>query len=238
LKKIILILSIGIIATVLGGCTSATYKESVSEGKKAMEEDRYADAVDAYEKALSEKPEDEELKNKIEEAKSKYSSSLSSVVSDITEQAVIAEEMVNTYSSVWDAVFNITLEKSSFAASLGLDVSEVEKYVELDYHGYVAFKGNFEDAIENAHKVYEGTGKNEDLIYERDKISEKMKELRNPPKDYKESYDSIVEVYKLYEEYISFALSPSGSLMSYNQKANELSSELVTEIKEFQIKIP
>jgi tetratricopeptide (TPR) repeat protein len=239
LKKIVITLVIGVIITsVMTGCTSKAYEEALSEGNKAMEEERYADAVVAYEKALSKKPNNEALINKIEEAKNKYASSMTSVISEITEQAIIAEEMVNAYSGVWDAVYTITLEKSSFAASLGVDVSEVEKYAELDYHGYVAFKGNFEDAIENAHNVYEGTGKNKELKIERDKISLRMKKFQNPPKGYKQAYESIVEVYSLYEKYIAFVLSPSGSLMSYNHKANELSSELVLEIKKLQIKIP
>lgn len=245
LKKNVMIIFIVLIATILAGCTSDVYKESLFEGDKAMEEERYADAIVSYEKALAEDLKDKELKTKIEvatrkieETKNKYSSDITSVMLNITEQAFIAENMINTYSSVWKAVFTNTLQKDSFAKSLGVEIYEVENYAELDYHGYVAFKGNFEDAIENVHKVYEGTHKNKALKNERDIISKKMKDLQNPPQEYKEAYNAIVEVYKLYEEYIAFTLSPNGSLVSYNQKANELSTDLSTEIKEFQIKIP
>ncbi|KGX89227.1 hypothetical protein N784_02360 [Pontibacillus litoralis JSM 072002] len=65
-----------------------------------------------------------------------------------------------------------------------------------------------------------------------------MKVLNAPPEKYQESYDTAFELYSLYETYTSLALEPSGSLMSYNDEARKLTSELETKIKEFEVKLP
>ncbi|PRR80687.1 Double zinc ribbon [Clostridium liquoris] len=56
-------------------------------------------------------------------------------------------------------------------------------------------------------------------------IEKNMKELRNPPKDYEEAYKLFVDLYSLYGQIYSQAMSPQGSLMTYNQDINQKSSE-------------
>ena len=45
----------------LAGCTSSEFKVSMEMGKKALEEERYEDAVSAFSIAVQEKPDDPEV---------------------------------------------------------------------------------------------------------------------------------------------------------------------------------
>lgn len=56
-------------------------------------------------------------------------------------------------------------------------------------------------------------------------IEKKMKQLQNPPEDYKEAYKLIVELYGYYSQIYNQAVSPGGSLLTYNQDVNQKSSD-------------
>lgn len=64
-----------------------------------------------------------------------------------------------------------------------------------------------------------------DLKKNKDKIEEKMKGLQNPPADYKDAYSLLVELYSTYGQIYSQAVSPTGSLTSYNGDVNGKASD-------------
>lgn len=173
---------------------------------------------------------------------SEYEGNLNAVMSDILAQSADAEDMIKIYSEIWSESINDDLSKEDIASIIGIDVYEVDNYFEQNrvaaITGDYIFDGDFESAINGTHNYFLEKNKIGDLEKKRDNIKKLMKSLNNPPKKYKEAYDITFETYSLYEKYIELAVSPSGSLVNYNSNANDLSSELVTKIKEFEVKMP
>lgn len=50
-----------------------------------------------------------------------------------------------------------------------------------------------------------------------------MKELKNPPKEYKNLYDALVKLNDVYYDYSQLAISPSGSLQTYSESTTDVS---------------
>lgn len=72
----------------------------------------------------------------------------------------------------------------------------------------------------------------------RDKIREKMKLLQNPPKDYAESYKVVKQMYGIYSKMVDQTLSPSGTLIEFNNNTNDLYSQFEQKKEELQITLP
>lgn len=56
-------------------------------------------------------------------------------------------------------------------------------------------------------------------------VNSLMKELKNPPEEYKYAYDSISKLYDAYISLTNLATDPSGSLKTYSQNFNDADSE-------------
>lgn len=66
MKKLLLLVTLTLL---VAGCSS-TYKDAIEQGNKALDEQKYEDAVSAFELALNEKPDDEKALKGLEKAKS------------------------------------------------------------------------------------------------------------------------------------------------------------------------
>lgn len=65
----------------------------------------------------------------------------------------------------------------------------------------------------------------DDLQTRHHELESKMQGMTMPPSQYKKAYDELEELYAIYSQLYSLALNPTGSLVSFNQKINDLSSE-------------
>ncbi|MCO5385386.1 MAG: hypothetical protein NHB14_05930 [Desulfosporosinus sp.] len=72
----------------------------------------------------------------------------------------------------------------------------------------------------------------------KDTIDSFMKKLNNPSEKYKRSYDKILEMYGIYSKIESEALSPSGSLMTFNSNINNLQAEFLKSGNELKVIMP
>lgn len=171
--------------------------------------------------------------------KKEYEKELKSVVVEIITESAKAENMIATYSKVWRTNIEMTLDEQRLASALGISTSEVRKYItKPNYSSYYAFKGDFNTAIKLTNEYFIKTGKIELLENAKSEISTKMRQLNNPPEEYVKAYEIAFELYSFYEEYVALAITPSGSLLTFNQKANSLSSDIIKKSKEFAVRIP
>lgn len=83
-----------------------------------------------------------------------------------------------------------------------------------------------ESAINEARKKLDGDISS--LKSEKKKIDERMKGLQNPPKEYKESYDMLVDLHEVYGKLYRLAENPTGSYMSYSSEVSSLQSEFIS----------
>lgn len=78
----------------------------------------------------------------------------------------------------------------------------------------------------------------EDIEKDRKIIEKGIKSLQNPPKKYKESHEKLLDMYTEYSELKRQVDDPSGSLLTFNQKANQLSSDFYSKYDKFLLSYP
>jgi hypothetical protein len=148
--------------------------------------------------------------------KKKYEQLLKTTAETMITASSTAEDMLNKYHDVWyDSIFN--------------------GYAEVDGE---KIYGDFNKAVSAQQQLFEQDGTMELLEKSQDTITKAMKKLKNPPNEYKEGYNVLVHMYKVFNEYIDLAKSPEGSLQSFTEHANKLSDDLTSLYREFEIKIP
>lgn len=84
-------------------------------------------------------------------------------------------------------------------------------------------------------KVKESLYKMEDVNKE---IVDKMQDLKNYPIQYQEVYNTLMELYGIYSQLYSLAQSPSGTLISFNNKVNDLQSEFTKISSKLKVYMP
>jgi len=62
-----------------------------------------------------------------------------------------------------------------------------------------------------------------------------MKNLNNPPDEYKDAYDTVKELYDVYIEFTNLVVSPFGSLQSYTSNYNDADAKVFNNYKAMQL---
>lgn len=87
-------------------------------------------------------------------------------------------------------------------------------------------------------KCFEGDGSMNDIADAKSKIDERLKILANPPPSFQKAHEVFADLFGTYCQLYSYAASPSGSLVSYNNSVNELHSKLIKTSNELKALIP
>jgi hypothetical protein len=95
---------------------------------------------------------------------------------------------------------------------------------------------DFNEAISIAQNELKSSIKT--LSDEKSSVETLLKELNSCPNKYKELHSKILSLYGYVSEYISLAISPSGSLQSFAEKRSELSSSILKLSNEIKVQIP
>ncbi len=83
------------------------------------------------------------------------------------------------------------------------------------------FLSDFNDALEN---LFSDTGFQSKISSIKDNqntVSSLMKELKNPPEEYKDAYETISELYDAYLSFTNLVINPSGSLQTFSSNFND-----------------
>lgn len=154
-------------------------------------------------------------KKKLENEKKTYIKSFKKTRSDILHSAVTAESIVNKYSQIWhDVIFNGSVSINGVKAT------------------------NMDDAIADQNAAFMVNGKSDELTNGQDKIMKEVKALNKYPKGYKEYRDMIDQYYQDYKSFSDLALSPTGSLQSFNAETSKLDNKLSSEYDAMNVKLP
>jgi len=78
----------------------------------------------------------------------------------------------------------------------------------------------------------------EAMTKDNENIERGMQDLKDYPLQYQEAYNSLMELFSVYSQIYSLAQSPSGTLVSYNSKIADLSSEFTKIFSRLKIYIP
>lgn len=152
-------------------------------------------------------------KNKVSTYKENYEEILDKMLDSIDR----TEDCLILYRKVW---YNTIFEKED---------SETNEYTK-DSNG--RFNDDFNDSllelwIDKEYSNEISIIKEESYIT----IPELFKKLKNPPKEMKDAFEDLEELYDTYLSFTEMAINPSGSLTSFTEKYNELDSELSKQYK-------
>ncbi|AKN32304.1 hypothetical protein Ccar_16115 [Clostridium carboxidivorans P7] len=84
---------------------------------------------------------------------------------------------------------------------------------------------DFDTELSMLNKKWKDSGNLKSREDAKNNIESEMSQLKNPPDDYKEAYNALVELYGYYTQIYNQAVSPKGSLFTYNQDVNNKTSE-------------
>lgn len=143
-----------------------------------------------------------------------YSENLSGTVVLMLANASECESMCNTISTTWrNAIFD-----------------DYDKYNK----GYLDFNQALQNLFDDSTiKTEIESIKNND-----DTIAESIRSLQDPPNEFKDIHNDILELYGDYQGLVSQATNPSGSLQSYNSDVNNKVSEFMKNYNKIQAKLP
>ncbi len=85
---------------------------------------------------------------------------------------------------------------------------------------------DFNEAIEWRYTYYSKNGHLALIDSLVDVVKKDMKSMNNPPSKYKEVHSSLMEIYNGMNALVSLVKQPKGSLMSFGQNVNEISSNI------------
>lgn len=148
------------------------------------------------------------------------------------------EELLNQYSKVWNHTIKSrgAIPIDEMSSLTGISEDDIKEYFVINSAGNLP--DDFSTSILSLKKYYEGSGILKELQDTSDKIKESVSELNDPPKDFKETYDELLDMYNLSEKYIEMALNPSGSLQNFNEDKKQLASDILSKHKHIEVIIP
>ena len=139
-----------------------------------------------------------------------YASTLETASFTMLLGAIDAEEAGNLIKSVW---YNAIYEEYD---------SETNKYTRPN--GYYV---DFNDALGNlfADSSFQSTISS--IESNQELVAGLMKDLKNPPEEYEDAYEAIMELYDAYKALTNLATNPTGSLQTFSENFNEADTAVV-----------
>lgn len=100
------------------------------------------------------------------------------------------------------------------------------------------YNDDFNDDIREVHDQLTASRMLESINNAKERIHSDFKRIQGMKKYYPDAQKKITELYGLYSQLNSLANSPSGSLMSFSKKINNLESEITRLSNEFSLLMP
>lgn len=158
-------------------------------------------------------------KKNAEKSAKAYYNKLESTTSTMFLGCASAESAAGLIHDVW---YNAIYEKAD---------DSTDEYTKPD--GF--FVSDFNDALFNLQTDSSFSNKISDIESNQKTVEKLMKELKNPPEEHKEAYDTLKEFYDCYLEFTSLATNPNGNLQSYTSDYNDLDSEVMSKYKKMEM---
>ncbi|MGE7696672.1 zinc ribbon domain-containing protein [Lysinibacillus sp. NPDC094177] len=102
----------------------------------------------------------------------------------------------------------------------------------------IDYGNDFNVELANLKDAYKEKGELQDLKDAQTEIQQSMKYLQDVPEGYEETYGVLKEMYGVYVELADQAQSPTGSLLTFNNKTNDLFSKFNSLFEEYLITMP
>lgn len=147
-----------------------------------------------------------------------YKENLSAATSSMIMGAIKAEDSGNLIHDVW---YNTIYKESD---------SKTDKYTKTNH----SFNEDFNTSLTALMSDDDFKKDIESIKDNQDSTDYIMKDLVNPPEEYKEAYEKLQDFYDSYLELTNLVISPTGSLSSYTSNFNEADSATSNAYKAMQ----
>lgn len=173
----------------------------------------------------------------IDDEAKEYRENLLKVSKDMDHQSRAIKRALNTYSKVWEYSIEAraAIDPENMAYKSGLDQDIVEEYFKINSAGNIP-----NDFSTNVHSVKSYYKENKIGHAEKsfDEIKEKINELNDPPDNYEKVYNEVLDMYTYLGDYLDMALEPSGNIGEFNNKKEELLSDIKNKYKRVEAIMP
>lgn len=167
-----------------------------------------------------------------------YKADLENATKVMFENAFDVEDMLEQYSEIWNYSIkskgSITVEEMSVLT--GIDQDAIEDHFVINSFGNIL--DDFSTNLYSMHSYFESNGQLEKVQEASEEAKDKMSELKDHPSDFEKVYDEALDLYDLTEEFMEMAINPTGSLQSFNEDKNRLSSEIFSKYKRIDVIMP
>lgn len=148
-----------------------------------------------------------------------YSSNLELATYTMLTGASEAESAANLIKQVW---YNAIYEKRD---------DDTDKYTRPK--GY--FVSDFNEALGNLFSDSSFSSKVSSVKDNQDSVNALMKQLKNPPEEYKDAYDAVSDLYDAYISLTNCATDPSGSLQTYSSTFSDADTNTLNAYKAMEL---
>lgn len=97
------------------------------------------------------------------------------------------------------------------------------------------FVDDFNDALQNLFIDNSFSKRIETIKSNQNDVQAIMKELKNPPEEYEDAYESITDFYNAYSSLTGMATNPTGSLQTFSSNFNDADSATLNCYKAFEL---
>ena len=139
-----------------------------------------------------------------------YKANLSSITKTMLSGAGDAESAGNLIKKVW---YNAIYKEYD---------SETNEYTRNGV-SYV----DFNTALGNLFADTDFSTKITAIKVNQNTVKASMKNMQNPPEEYKDAYSSLKEFYDAYNDFVNMVTDPSGSLQTYSSNFNDADNEVM-----------
>jgi len=201
------------------------YKEIERQINKSREEYlRKKEALSGTENTLAEseatkqvEPEDQSLSDKVDEERE-------------VERMRLEREKQYYLKDVADT-------REIILKSTGNCRSVLNVYAEI-WQSAINRRLDFSSALHDQKEEFELDGVLDEMIAEQKEVSSVMEKLSEPPEGCAEIYQELLKLFGIYSEYWTLAMSPSGSMVSFNQRRNDLWGEIIRSASQLKVMLP
>lgn len=169
-----------------------------------------------------------------------YEKKLIQTSEDMINLGADSEKVVNNYITIWSGLargnYNYDWTRPYIATLIGIDPNEFVNNtspLKLDDKAL-----GFNDGLKCYKEYNVNTGVNDSIINRMNGIEKNISELNNPPSKYKESYNSLLDMYTNLKNFVDLTIDPSGSLISYRNDTGNLDTKVINDYDLFKTQLP
>lgn len=182
---------------------------------------------------------DVKAKEEIETKELAYQNTLADTLELIETSTMNSAVLASMYQKYWGLIIDGSVTFSTISKGLNVDESILTEMTNYNTRAYFSGnqsglkQGEFNTMISMVRLAK--TKDAEVILEQQEVITNAISGLKNPPEKIKSNYESLLEVYEIYDTFVSMSTSPVGSYVEYSREINSTFESLTSKIKTLKL---